>query len=148
VNDKPLILLLNDEPPVLELWELLLGKAGCQTVCTSNNDEALNLLRSHPIDLLIQDQILPDGSGVIFYKVLKADEQLKNIPILFLTYRSWEDFQTIHEEMKNFGDAYLGVPYTPPMLFAKIREMMIRHKKPLPQNDPKWLKPDITKAKI
>src|SRR5437867_2243827 len=79
------ILILNDEPTILELVRVLLEEAGCQVVSTTDSHQALSLLRKEPIDLFIQDIDRPDMDGLELYRRMKSEEQLRDIPILLFT---------------------------------------------------------------
>src|SRR5438093_2218590 len=79
------ILILNDEPAILEMVHVLLEEAGHQVVSTTDSHQALALLRQGPIDLFIQDIERPDMDGLELYKRMKSEEQLRDIPILLFT---------------------------------------------------------------
>jgi CheY-like chemotaxis protein len=63
--DQPLSIVVADD--VLEIQQLLqqwLGDLGCRVTCVSTGREALRLLRTRPVDLVITDILMPDGDGL------------------------------------------------------------------------------------
>ena len=133
MGKKPVILLLDDETDYRELCSVVLEQVGCKCLHATNDQEALNLLNKHHVDLLIQDVARPNSSGVEFYVVLKADKKLRHVPVLFCTGYPRSELATIQEDTRVFGDDYFGKQnFDLDNFLAKIKEMLVRHKKPLP----------------
>ncbi|MCC6415859.1 MAG: response regulator [Opitutaceae bacterium] len=61
---KPRILIVDDEPTVCGITQLLLEDAGCEVVCTTDAMRALGEIEQGEFDLLITDMIMPDMDGV------------------------------------------------------------------------------------
>ncbi len=61
---KPLALLVDDEPDILELLEITLNRMAIETCCAENIAEAKALLQQNPFDLCLTDMKLPDGNGL------------------------------------------------------------------------------------
>jgi two-component system response regulator PilR (NtrC family) len=64
IRGQPRILVVDDEPDLLELLELTLSRMGLDTVCAQNVGEAVRLLDKEPFDLCLTDMRLPDGEGL------------------------------------------------------------------------------------
>ncbi len=64
IRGQPRILVVDDEPDLLELLELTLSRMGLDTVCAQSVDEAVRLLDKEPFDLCLTDMRLPDGEGL------------------------------------------------------------------------------------
>ena len=64
IRGQPRILVVDDEPDLLELLELTLSRMGLDTVCAQNVSEAVSLLDKEPFDLCLTDMRLPDGEGL------------------------------------------------------------------------------------
>jgi len=64
IRGQPRILVVDDEPDLLELLELTLSRMGLDTVCAQNVGEAVRLLDTEPFDLCLTDMRLPDGEGL------------------------------------------------------------------------------------
>ena len=131
MKKRPLVLLLNDEPGVLDLLEFLFEEAGFQSLRATKDQEALALLREHSIYLLVQDVLRPDGDGRAFYETLKKDKKLRKIPVLFTTASSMESLDSVSESMRVFGDGYIEVPFDIQDFLAVVKKILVRHKKVL-----------------
>ena len=64
IRGQPRILVVDDEPDLLELLELTLSRMGLDTVCAQTVGEAVRLLDKEPFDLCLTDMRLPDGEGL------------------------------------------------------------------------------------
>ena len=64
IRGQPRILVVDDEPDLLELLELTLSRMGLDTVCAQSVGEAVRLLDKDPFDLCLTDMRLPDGEGL------------------------------------------------------------------------------------
>jgi two-component system response regulator PilR (NtrC family) len=64
IRGQPRILVVDDEPDLLELLELTLSRMGLDTVCAQTVGEAVQLLDKEPFDLCLTDMRLPDGEGL------------------------------------------------------------------------------------
>lgn len=86
-NEK--ILVLEDHPPLREQIRLALIDAGFETTVAENGTAALALARQHPFDLLIADIFLPDGSGIEYFRQLRA--RLPDLAGIIITgHSTWE----------------------------------------------------------
>ena len=86
--DKPYILLVDDDPNIRRLVQLYLEKEGFRVVCADRGDDALNIFRKEPPDLMLLDVMLPGMDG---WSVLKSVRKTSAIPIIMLTAMSMWD---------------------------------------------------------
>jgi CheY-like chemotaxis protein len=84
-NGSRKILILDDEPHVVAYLEMLLQDAGYRTVSAANGREGLEVAKQEHPDLVCLDITMPEESGVRFYRNLKDDPNLANIPVLVVT---------------------------------------------------------------
>jgi len=124
---KKKILLVDDEPQMLELLSTLLREAGYQTMNAANGPEALGLylygLCHDPFDLMVLDVSMPRIDGLQVLETIRKDEQNRSIacgdgiPIIMLTaYKS-----TCMVSFNLGCDDYLLKPLQPETLLKKIR---------------------------
>ena len=118
------ILVVEDEPAILELVSVNLRHAGFQVIRATSAEEAETVIRNELPDLLVLDWMLPDQSGVGFARKLRSDERSRELPIIMLTAR-------VHEEDKVQGldagaDDYVTKPFSPKELVARIRAVLRR----------------------
>ena len=122
---KTRILVVDDEPDVLELVTYNLGQAGFQTDTAADGAEALRKARSTAPDLILLDLMLPEMDGLEVCKLLRRDAKTSGIPIIMLTARASEIDRIVGLEL---GAAdYVPKPFSP-------RELVLRVKKRLEQN--------------
>lgn len=85
MNDQKIILIVEDEEPMLEALVQKISGAGFQTREAKNGEEALELaLNEHP-DLILLDVIIPKLDGVMVMTKLRSDTWGKTVPIILLT---------------------------------------------------------------
>jgi two-component system cell cycle response regulator DivK len=79
------VLIVEDNELNMKLFHDLLEAHGIDTVETNNGKNVLELAREHKPDLILMDIQLPEVSGLEITKWLKADEELKSIPVVAVT---------------------------------------------------------------
>ena len=93
------ILLVEDNPHIMKINAQLLTLRGYQVLQAETAAQAREQLRWHPVDLIVLDILLPDGSGLELCRELKAQ---RPIPILFLT--ALGENQDVVEGLRAGGD--------------------------------------------
>jgi len=122
---KSRILVVDDEPDVLDLVTYNLAQAGFQTDTAADGAEALRKARASAPDLILLDLMLPEMDGLEVCKLLRRDAKTSSIPIIMLTARASEIDRIVGLEL---GAAdYVPKPFSP-------RELILRVKKRLEQN--------------
>lgn len=79
------VLIVEDNELNMKLFHDLLEAHGIGTIETKNGNEVLDLARKHRPDLILMDIQLPEVSGLDVTKWLKADQELKTIPVIAVT---------------------------------------------------------------
>jgi DNA-binding response OmpR family regulator len=116
------VLVVDDEPQIVEVLEAYLQREGFMTTSTGCVSGAVDVLKSQPPDLIILDITLPDGSG---YDVLQAASQDgARIPTIMLTARSDEADRIVGLEMG--ADDYVTKPFSPREVVARVRALLRR----------------------
>ncbi|MCX8056286.1 MAG: response regulator [Ignavibacteria bacterium] len=105
----PRILVVEDDPFNVELFELILKRVGkFDTIITDKGDEILEHLRNGSVDLVIMDVSLDNTyynkkkvDGIFLSRLIKNDQELKDIPIIIVTaYAGDEDISRILKESR------------------------------------------------
>ncbi|MDD5209173.1 MAG: hybrid sensor histidine kinase/response regulator [Elusimicrobiales bacterium] len=110
----PSVLMVDDTPANLELLSVMLKIRGYRVRAAVSGKLALQAARNDPPDLILLDINMPEMSGYEVCAELKADEKLKNIPVIFLSALS----ETM-DKVKAFGSG--GVDYiTKPFQFEEV----------------------------
>lgn len=82
---KKKILIVDDEPDIVSYLEMVLQDQGYETVTAGNGNEALEAVRADPPDLVTLDITMPEASGTRFYKEMRTDPDLVQIPVVIVT---------------------------------------------------------------
>jgi CheY-like chemotaxis protein len=86
-----LILAIDDEKNTLKLLDQQLKNMGYQVITASNAKDALKLARTGNPNLILLDIMMPFTDGFETLRLMRKDEQLKNIPVIMLTSKSKRD---------------------------------------------------------
>ncbi len=124
-NNKQKILIVDDEPDILELIEYNLKKEGYQVYTASNGLEAIQSAKKHQPDLIILDIMMPKLDGIETCRQLRAMPEFKTTFMVFLTARSEE-----YSEISGFNvgaDDYIAKPIKPRALISRINAILRRN---------------------
>ncbi len=127
------ILVVEDEPAIVELIVVNLEHAGHTALRASNVGEAEGHLRGALPDVILLDWMLPGESGFMFMKRLRADKRTKELPIILLTARAQETDKLAGLEAG--ADDYLTKPFSTKELMARIKAVL-RRRAPQRTSDP------------
>lgn len=116
------ILIVEDNDLNMKLFNDLLQANGYNTVQTKSGKEALQLTREHRPDLIIMDIQLPEISGLEVTKRLKADDELKDIPIVAVTAFAMKGDE---EKIRDGGcEGYIAKPISVSNFLETIAEFL------------------------
>jgi len=118
------ILLVDDEPDIIELIKYNLEREGYQVFACSNGREAISLTESINPDLILLDVMMPEMDGVETCLELRRNDRLKNTVIAFLTARS-EDYSQI-AGFEAGADDYINKPIKPRVLISRVKALLRR----------------------
>ncbi|WP_420457954.1 response regulator transcription factor [Neolewinella sp.] len=119
------ILLVDDEPDILEILEFNLRKEGFEVATAGNGEEGLKLARKLRPDLIVLDIMMPIMDGVEVCRQLRADTDFDNTVITFLTARE-EDYSQI-AALDIGGDDYITKPIRPRVLISRVKALLRRN---------------------
>lgn len=118
------ILVVDDEPDLLENIRMALQSAGYRVLTSANGLEALNVLSEQPVNLIIADIAMPNMNGYQLYETVRQNNQWGIIPFVFLTAR---DMDSDIRYGKELGvDDYLTKPIHRDDLLAVVRGKLRR----------------------
>lgn len=126
MNKEQKILLVDDEPDILEFLSYNLKKEGFVVSTSNNGKEALELAKKEIPDLIILDVMMPDMDGMETCHQIREMPQLKNVLIAFLTARG-EDYSQI-SGFEAGADDYIAKPIKPRVLISRIKALLRRRK--------------------
>jgi two-component system alkaline phosphatase synthesis response regulator PhoP len=121
---RPKILIVDDEPDILELIEYNLKKEGYQVYTAANGQAAITEAKKFLPDLIILDIMMPKMDGIEVCRLLRSMPEFKNTFMVFLTARSEE-----YSEIAGFNvgaDDYIAKPIKPRALISRINAILRR----------------------
>lgn len=118
------ILLVDDEPDILEFMEYNLKKEGFQTYTAKNGQEAIDMASKIKPNLIILDIMMPELDGIETCRVIRNNAELNNTLIAFLTARN-EDYSQI-AGFDVGADDFISKPIKPRVLVSRIKALMRR----------------------
>src|SRR6202051_715977 len=116
VGDKQKILVVDDEPQIARVLKTTLSARGYSIRTASDGDDALQVMKSWPPDLVITDLRMPNMDGVELCRHLRAKS---GIPIIVLSVRNEE--RTKIEALDAGADDYVTKPFSVNELLARVR---------------------------
>ncbi|MGB7479225.1 MAG: response regulator [Burkholderiaceae bacterium] len=122
--DKTTILIVEDEPAIVELVSFSLREAGWEPCAVGSAGEAWDFLRERMPQLILLDWMLPDGSGLRLLSRLRADRQFQRVPVIMLTAKSMEEDKIAG--LDGGADDYITKPFSPRELTSRIRALLRR----------------------
>ena len=118
---KKKILVIDDEPAVHRLLEIIIEGEGFYIVGLDESEETGVAISGGKPDLIILDIMMPEVDGFDVLRMLKADEDTKDIPVIILTARNRREDM---DKAKRLGaDVYLTKPFQPAELLKAVRSV-------------------------
>src|SRR5262245_2382958 len=125
----PRILVADDDPEIRKLLARYIESQGFRVALAASCAELRERLATSQIDLIVLDVMLPDGSGLDMCRDLRAERS--RIPIILLTALKEDVDRIVGLEIG--ADDYLGKPFNPRELIARVRAVLRRGAEALPQ---------------
>jgi two-component system alkaline phosphatase synthesis response regulator PhoP len=125
-NKNIKILLVDDEPDILEIVGYNLSNEGYQIITGSNGVEAVKLGKKHKPHLVILDVMMPEMDGIEACELLRKNPDLSDTIITFFTARG-EDYSQV-AGFDAGADDYITKPIKPKVLISKVKALLRRLK--------------------
>ncbi|AUA38458.1 two-component response regulator [Clostridioides difficile] len=123
------ILVVEDEKRMQSIIVEYMQKGGYTCITANDGVEALTILKSNNIDLMILDIMMPYLDG---FSVCRVSREMTNIPIIILTAKGEEE-----DKLKGYeygADDYITKPFSPKVLLAKVNALLRRYTTDIPKN--------------
>jgi two-component system alkaline phosphatase synthesis response regulator PhoP len=120
------ILLVDDEPDIIEIVKYNLEQVGYQIFSASDGLEALKVAEKEAPHLIILDVMMPNLNGIETCKRLRQEDRFQNTIIMFLTARA-EDYSYV-AAFDVGADDYITKPIKPKVLVSKVKGLLRRFK--------------------
>lgn len=123
--DKTTILIVEDEPAIIELLSFTLRAAGWDVFAVNNTADAWGFISRRLPHLVLLDWMLPDQTGLRLLSRIRADRQFSALPIIMLTAKSMEEDKIAG--LEHGADDYVTKPFSPRELIARIKTVLRRN---------------------
>jgi DNA-binding response OmpR family regulator len=105
---RPRVLIVEDEQPLRELVVVTLSEEfDCDEA--ADGETALERMRAAPPNLVVLDSMLPGRSGIDVLREMRADPQLRDVPVLVLS--AWQSSENVDGAIDAGADSFLGKPF-------------------------------------
>jgi len=128
MSEKPKhILCVEDEAEMIDLIRLILSRKGYQVSGAAGGQAGLEKIRKELPDLVLLDLMMPDLGGWEVYQQMKADEKMKDIPVIIVTAKAQSIDKVLGLYIAKVED-YIAKPFSPSELIASVEHVLARHK--------------------
>ncbi|MBN1658582.1 MAG: response regulator [Anaerolineae bacterium] len=120
---KKRVLCIEDHPEMIELIRVILEREGFEVEGAVGGREGLRALHENPPDLLLLDLMMPGIDGFEVFRQMRADETLKNVPVIAVTAKAQSIDRVLILHIAGMDD-YITKPFSPKELVASIARVM------------------------
>ncbi|MEI7743467.1 MAG: response regulator, partial [Chloroflexota bacterium] len=112
------VLVVEDSSTQRAQLRFILEEAGFEVLAAADGDEALDLARSHPLDIVVSDVVMPRLDGFKLCERIRADHRIGNLPVILLT--AMTDPLDVLQALEAGADGFVRKPYDPEQLLARL----------------------------
>ncbi|GAB4405708.1 MAG: hypothetical protein OHK0032_00290 [Thermodesulfovibrionales bacterium] len=116
------VIVIDDEPFILMMIEDKLKRAGINVITLRESKGALSVIRREMPDLIILDWMMPELSGIELCRMLKADPELKDIPVFMLTAKGQDADRQLG--LQCGAAMYITKPFSPKALLDMVNNVL------------------------
>ena len=117
------ILCVEDEPEMIDLIRLILGRRGFEVKGAHGGVEGLEMIQKEKPDLILLDLMMPDMDGWEVYQQIKANEKTKNIPVIVVTAKAQSIDKVLGLHIAKVDD-YIAKPFNPQELLTSVEKVL------------------------
>ena len=121
------ILCVEDEPEMIDLIRLILGRRGFEVKGANGGVEGLKMIQQEQPDLVLLDLMMPDMDGWEVYQQMKADEKTKSIPVIVVTAKAQSIDKVLGLHIAKVDD-YIAKPFSPQDLLNSVEKVLSKTK--------------------
>lgn len=118
-----LIICIEDEPEMIELVKLILGRKGFEVQGAVGGRLGLELIEERKPDLILLDLMMPDMDGWEVYQQIKAREDLRSIPVIVVTAKAQSIDKVLGLHIAKVDD-YITKPFGPQELLESVNRVL------------------------
>lgn len=121
------VVCIEDEPEMIDLVSLILGRQGFDVIGANGGVEGLETVRKEKPDLILLDLMMPDMDGWEVYQQIKADEELRQIPVIVVTAKAQSIDKVLGLHIAKVDD-YITKPFGPQELLESVEKILVNSK--------------------
>ena len=122
-TNRKCILCVEDEPEMIDLIRLILGRRGFEVKGATGGMEGLKMIREEHPDLVLLDLMMPDMDGWEVYQQIKADEKTRDIPVIVVTAKAQSIDKVLGLHIAKVDD-YIAKPFSPQDLLSSVEKVL------------------------
>jgi DNA-binding response OmpR family regulator len=121
--DTKRVVCIEDEPEMIDLVRLILGRKGFNVIGANGGIEGLETVRRLRPDLVLLDLMMPDMDGWEVYQQIKADPSLREIPVVVVTAKAQSIDKVLGLHIAKVDD-YITKPFGPQELLESVEKIL------------------------
>lgn len=121
--DVKRVVCIEDEPEMIDLVRLILGRKGFNVIGANGGVEGLEAVRRERPDLVLLDLMMPDMDGWEVYQQIKADAELREIPVIVVTAKAQSIDKVLGLHIAKVDD-YISKPFGPQELLESVEKII------------------------
>jgi len=124
-ENKRRILCIEDEPEMIDLIRLILGRKGFEVSGATGGQDGIYKVRHEKPDLVLLDLMMPYVDGWEVYQQMKADDATKNIPVIVVTAKAQSIDKVLGLHIAKVDD-YIAKPFSPKELIDSVERIFAK----------------------
>lgn len=117
------VVCIEDEPEMIDLVRLILGRKGFRVIGANGGLEGIDAVRKEKPDLVLLDLMMPDMDGWEVYQQMKADPELRSIPVVVVTAKAQSIDKVLGLHIAKVDD-YITKPFGPQELLESVEKIL------------------------
>jgi DNA-binding response OmpR family regulator len=124
-NADKRIVCVEDEAEMIDLIRLILSRRGFEVIGADGGKMGLEVIREQKPDLILLDLMMPDMDGWEVYQQIKADEAIRDIPVIVVTAKAQSIDKVLGLHIAKVDD-YISKPFSPQELIDSVDQVLSR----------------------
>ncbi|KQT35707.1 response regulator receiver protein [Chryseobacterium sp. Leaf405] len=122
-NEKKKILVFDDEKAILDVFTIIFGENGYEVEISETSHDIIERVADFQPDLILMDNWIPNIGGIEALKLLKENEDFRNIPVIYISANS--DINSLAKKAQ--ADDYIAKPFDLAALETMVEKLLFVH---------------------
>ena len=127
-NDKKIIVCIEDEPDMIDLVRLILGRHNYEVHGALGGREGLELVHELKPDLVLLDLMMPEMDGWQVFQTIRVEEEISETPVIILTAKAQSIDKVLGLHIARVND-YVTKPFGPQELLTSVKKVLAESEK-------------------